>query len=207
MKHVSVACFLAVSLCLAPGAADCAAADRSGEAGASSSNISSRVEKTDAGGRTLIEEIIVDASVGAVWDAYTTAEGWRGWAAPVAQVDLRPGGTIRTHYGPDAKIDDPGTIVLHIVNLVPRRILTLRADPQDNWPEAMKRDAEHLMNIIVFDALPDHRTRITSYGVGYGAAPEYDKLLGFVSKANRGLYEKLIAYLEAERDTNSSDNR
>jgi len=164
------------------------------------SKISSRVEKTHAGGRTLIEEIVVDAPVAAVWDAYTTAEGWMAWAAPVAEVDLRPGGTIQTHYGPEAEIGDPGTIVLHIVNYVPRRILTLQADSQDNWPEAMKQDADHLMNVIVFDALSDHRTRISSYGVGYGAAPEYDEMLAFFSKANRGLYEKLTAYLEAEQD-------
>ena len=154
----------------------------------------------------MIEEIIVDAPLGAVWDAYTTAEGWMSWAAPVAEVDLRPGGRIRTHYGADSKIGDPGTIVLHIVNYVPQRILTLRAELQDNWPEVMKHDADHLMNVIVFDALSDRRTRISSYGVGYGAAPEYDEMLVFFSEANRGLYEKLIAYLEAERDSNDSDN-
>jgi len=54
------------------------------------------------------------------------------------------------------------------------------------------------MNIIVFDSLPDHRTRITSYGVGYGASPEYDELLAFFVGANKGLYEKLIEYVEAE---------
>ena len=149
---------------------------------------------------------MVDAPVDAVWAAYTTAEGWRGWAAPAAQVDLRPGGTIRTHYGPDAKIGDPGTIVLHIVNYVPQRILTLRAEQQDNWPEAMKRDADHLMNVIVFDAVSDRRPRISSYGVGYGAAPEYDEMLGFFSNANRGLYEKLIAHLKAERDSKDSNS-
>lgn len=187
---------VAIAICLAllPTAR---AADRPSEPGPPS-RIVSTVETTPTGGRTMIEEVLIDAAVDEVWAAYTTAEGWTGWAASAAEVDLRPGGTIKTHYGAQAEIGDPGTIVLHIVNFVPRRLLTLQAELQDNWPEVMKGDAEHLMNVIVFDALSGDRTRIRSYGVGYGAAPEYDEMLGFFAKANRGLYEKLIAYLEDE---------
>lgn len=190
MKRIVLLCVLATSICFAEGPAPPEPVERPA--------ISSRVETTEAGGRTLIEELVVEAPVSEVWDAYTTREGWTSWAAPKAEVDLRPGGTIRTHYAPGAEIGDPGTIVLHIVNYVPRRILTLRADPQENWPEAMKRDADHLMNVIVFEPLSDSRTRLTSYGVGYGAAPEYDQLLGFFAEANKGLYGKLIEYVEAD---------
>jgi len=198
MKLISTMLALALTSLTAQGAPRPGVADRPSETLDPSSRISSRVEKNASGGRTVIEQVLVEAPVATVWDAYATSEGWMAWAAPVAEVDLRAGGSIRTNYDASAKIGDPGTNVLHIVNFVPRRILTLRAELGDNWPEVMKHDAEHLMNIIVFDALPDDRTRITSYGVGYGASPEYEKLLGFFVEANKGLYERLIGYVEAE---------
>lgn len=158
--------------------------------------ISHRVETNSAGERTLIEEVYVDAPVARVWRAYTTSAGMQAWGAPVVEVDLRAGGTIKSNYDPAAKIGDPGTNTLHIVNWVPERLLTLRADLTDNWPEVMRKDAGKLMNIVVFEALGPERTKIESYGVGYGDAPEYEQLLGFFAEANAGLYRRLKQALE-----------
>lgn len=163
-------------------------------------DIYSHVQTLPTGERILIERVLINAPVADVWAAYTTADGYAAWAAPIAEVDLRVGGTIRTNYAPGARIGDPGTNTLHIVNYVPNRLLTLRADLSTNWPEVMKEDADHLTNVIVFDPVDDRSTRIESYGIGYGAGsgfgPEYEKLLGFFAKANRGLYEKLKTHLE-----------
>ena len=162
-------------------------------------DITSRVVATEAGERILIEEVQVEASVGAVWRSYTTNDGWTGWASPLAEIDLRVGGTIRTHYTIGATIGDPGTNVLHIVNYVPERVLTLQAEVGHNWPEIMKEDAQHLMNVIVFEAQGENRTRILSYGVGYRDTPAYEELLGFFVPANEGLYRNLKAFLEDGR--------
>ncbi len=157
--------------------------------------ISSRILETAVGERVLAQEIRIQAPVAEVWDCYVTEEGWTAWASPVAQVDLRCGGTIRTHYRADAEIGDPGTNVLHIVNYVPQKVLTLRAELQDNWPEVMKQDEGHLMNVIVFEPAGEN-TVLRSYGVGYRDGAAYQGLLGFFRSANEGLYRKLIAYAE-----------
>ena len=160
------------------------------------STIQSRVVPTDAGNLVLIQEVEIRAPVSEVWAAYTTEEGWSAWAAPVVEIDLRPGGAIRTNYDPDAGIGDEGTNTLRILNYVPQRLLTLQAELDPNWPEVMKADAEHLMNVIVFESLDDERTRILSYGVGYRSTPEMSELLEFFIPANEGLFEALQAYLE-----------
>ena len=49
MNRFSVVCVLAISLCVAQGVTGSTAADCPDEAGVSSSSISSRVEKTEAG--------------------------------------------------------------------------------------------------------------------------------------------------------------
>lgn len=160
--------------------------------------IKSHIVKTDSGGLILVQEVVVEAPIGEVWRAYTTSDGWMAWASPLAEIDLRAGGTIRTHYGADAKIGDPGTNTLHIVNYVPERVLTLRAEMSERWPDVMKEDEGRLMNVIVFEAQSAATTRIESYGVGYRDLPAYDDLMKFFIPANEGLFKKLKEYLEGE---------
>jgi len=158
--------------------------------------IQSRVDVLPTGERILVEQIVIEAPLADVWSAYTTEEGYTAWAAPKARIDLRVGGKILTQYGADAEIGDPGTNTLHIVNYVPERVLTLRAEIADNWPEVMKQDGERLTNVILFEALSPTRTKVESYGVGYGSSPEYEKLLQFFLSANKSLYSELKRQLE-----------
>ena len=46
----------------------------------------------------------IEAPVAQVWAAVATSEGFRTWAAPVAQVDLRQGGMIEASYSMQARI-------------------------------------------------------------------------------------------------------
>ena len=154
----------------------------------------SQVLRTDANELILIQEVLFEAPIADVWRAYTTAEGWTAWASPKAEIDLRVGGTIRTAY--QGEIGGSNTNTLHIVNYVPEKLLTLKAELNSNWPAIMQEDAERLSNVILFDETTDGVTRIQSYGIGYTDAPEYDQLMGFFIKANESLYESLRAYLE-----------
>ncbi|MEM7311287.1 MAG: SRPBCC domain-containing protein [Planctomycetota bacterium] len=158
--------------------------------------IQSRVDVLETGERIVVEEVLIDAPLSEVWRAYTTEEGYTAWAAPKARIDLRVGGTILTQYAPDAEIGDAGTNTLHILNYVPERLLTLKAEVADNWPEVMKQDGDKLTNVILFEALSPTQTKVESYGVGYGTSPEYEQLLTFFLKANRQLYGELKRHLE-----------
>lgn len=156
----------------------------------------SEIVKTEAGEMVLVQSVAIEAPVAAVWAAYTTDDGWMAWASPLAEIDLRAGGTIKTHYGSDAKIGDAGTNTLHIVNYVPERVLTLRAELSDRWPDVMKEDDGKLMNVIVFESVGENRTNVSSYGVGYRDLPAYEKLMEFFIPANEELLRKLKTHLE-----------
>ncbi len=158
--------------------------------------ITSKVTKTAAGDRVLVQTALLDASLEAVWHAYTTAKGYTAWAVPVAEIDLKLGGQMRTHYTPSAKIGADGTNTLTIVNYVPQRLLTLRAEPAATWPAYLKRDADRLSNVILFDKVGESRTRVTSYGIGYRDSPEYNSVLEFFGKANVTLLQHLKRYVE-----------
>ena len=107
-------------------------------------------------------------------------------------------GTIQTHYDAAAKIGDPGTNTLHIVNYVPERVLTLRAELSPRWPDVMRADQERLMNVIVFEPVSKKKTRIRSYGVGYSDLPAYDELMTFFISGNETLFQVLLDHLEAK---------
>lgn len=154
----------------------------------------SQISRTDANELILEQEVSFAAPVENVWRAYTTAEGWTAWASPKAEIDLRVGGTIRTAY--EGEIGDSSTNTLHIINYVPNRLLSLRADVSSSWPEIMQEDAEKLSNVILFEEIADGVTRVQSFGIGYTDAPEYDQLMKFFIKANESLYENLRIYLE-----------
>ena len=184
---------LGALLCCAPLLASVAAptqADR----------VTSEIRRTEVGERILVHELELEASVEEVWKAYTTDAGWMAWAAPAAAVDLRVGGTIRTAYE-GVTLGEEGTNTLHILNYVPREVLTLKADIGANWPEVLKQDGERLSNVILFDELGSERTRVRSYGIGYGDSAEYEELLQFFLRANEGLLKGLKRYVETGERT------
>jgi uncharacterized protein YndB with AHSA1/START domain len=144
----------------------------------------------------LLQELRIQAPVSKVWQAYTTDDGWKSWASPVVKIDLRNGGSIKTHYVEGAKIGDAGTNTLNIINYVPERVLTLQAELSINWPDIMQEDAENLMNVIIFESIDESTTKIMSYGVGYKDTSAYRDLMAFFIPANESLLEKLRKNLE-----------
>lgn len=160
------------------------------------SAIKSTVKTEPNGDVFLIQEVTINASVKKVWDAYTTADGWQGWATPVASVDLNIGGTIRTNYRKDGKTTDDDAIVLHIINYVPERVLTLQAELAPHFPAALTEREKQMYNLITFHSLGENKSKIVSYGIGYKDTPEMQKLLKFFVSGNEQTYERLIKYVE-----------
>jgi len=144
----------------------------------------------------LIQEFTVNVPIDSVWNAYTTKKGWESWAVSIAEIDFKVNGLIQTNYNKDGKIGDESTITLHILNYVPRRIITLQAEITKNFPEFMKEDEKDLYNVILFEELDVSETKVTSFGIGYKNNKKYKSLMQFFVKGNTQSYLNLISYLE-----------
>ena len=143
--------------------------------------------KTD---RSILRwECDIDASLDDAWAAFTTKEGIESWMVPIAEVDLRVGGTIKTNYDKKAGIGGPGTIVHHILSLEPKRMISSRFDAPENAPAV--KIAEKSWGITYFDAMGPSQTRITLVSCGYGEGPEWDKARAFFEKGNAWTLDKL----------------
>lgn len=158
--------------------------------------IISTIDSTKTPELTLIQEFTVKVSIDSVWNAYTTKVGWENWAAPIAEIDFKVNGTIKTNYNKSGKIGDESTITLHVRNYVPERLLTLQAELTDNFPDFMKEDEQDLYNVILFEEVDPHETKVISYGIGYKNDDKYMSLMKYFIKGNEQSYMNLISYLE-----------
>jgi len=158
--------------------------------------IMSQVDSTYTPEVVLIQEVRISVPIEKVWVAYTTKQGWESWAVPMAEVNWKVGGLIRTRYDTKGKIGEAGTIVNHIVNYVPMRLITLQAELSPHFPEFMQKDAKDFYNVIVFNKIDDYHTKVESFGIGYKDTEEYHSLMKFFIPANEQSYINLINYLE-----------
>lgn len=127
------------------------------------------------GDRVLQLSIVVNATPAQVWDAFTTAEGYRAWVAPAAAVDLRIGGDIEASYDPAAKIGGPDNIRNRIVAYVPQRLLSFR---NVQAPKALPHRElfGEIVTTLEIEDLGAGRSRVSLTAVGYGPGEGFDVL-------------------------------
>jgi uncharacterized protein YndB with AHSA1/START domain len=126
----------------------------------------------------------LDAPVERVWEVFTTAEGWKLLGVAHAEVDLRVGGKIRTHYEPGGTLGDPKTIESTILAFEPLRMLAFRATKAPAGfpfpPEALERT----WSVVALEGVGGGRTRVLIRGFGYGEDDASQRMRAFFEQGN-----------------------
>jgi len=161
----------------------------------------STIDSSHTNNLILKQSFVVNVSIDSVWNAYTTKKGWESWATSIAEIDLKVNGLIRTNYDKNGKIGDDSTITLHIINYIPKTMITLQAELTKNFPEFMKADEKDLFNMILFEEISPSKTKVVSYGIGYKNNEKYMSLMKFFIQGNEQSYLNLISYLETGQPT------
>ncbi len=130
-----------------------------------------------------------------MWAAFVTKEGQESWNVAHAEVDLKVGGKMRTHYDPKGVIGDPGTIEQTILAFEPNQLLAVQVTGSPaNFP--FKEAVRKMWTVVHFEDAGPGRTRLRVVGVGYGDDDESRKLKAFFAKGN----EYTIKMLQAKFD-------
>lgn len=137
-----------------------------------------------------VTEGFINAAPAEVWRIFTTAEGYKQTGAAQAEVDLRIGGTIRSHYDPKGQLGDAKTIVNEILAYEPERMLALRIKqaPADfAWPEAIT----DTWTVIYLTPAGDNMTQVRIIGLGYTDSAQSQAMRKFFAEGNRTTLEHI----------------
>ena len=143
------------------------------------------------GTRTMSLSIEVPAAAADVWTALTTSDGWRSWAAPVAQVDFRLGGIIETSYSPGAVAGAPGNIRNEILAFVPQRMFAIRnvqAPPRTAFDVPT---FQSLHTVILVEPVAPTLTRVSVIQPGYRTGEPWDTVYTHFAWGNAWTLEQL----------------
>jgi uncharacterized protein YndB with AHSA1/START domain len=138
----------------------------------------------------LVTEGTIAAPVDAVWAAFTTKEGQESWNVAHAEIDLRIGGLMRTHYDAAGRIGDPNTIENTVLSFEPQRMLTIQVKkPPEKFPykDAIKK----MWTVLYFEDAGPSLTRLRIVGLGYGDDEESKKLRSFFDRGNSYTLKRL----------------
>jgi len=147
---------------------------------------------TQYGDKVLQLSIIVPATVKEVWKLFTTDEGLKKWIAPVAKIDMKIGGSIRTNYDSNKTVDDSSSIKLDIINYIQYEMLTLKVNLNNSFPAEAKKEDKNLQEILQFVKVGEHETKIISTMVGWGQGSNWDKAYSFFEKGNVWTYKEIL---------------
>jgi hypothetical protein len=143
------------------------------------------------GTRTLQQSIeLPGTSLEQAWGAFTTSEGFRTWAAPIAAVDFRLGGIIEASYDPARAIGSPGNIRNEIVAFVPLRMLAFRNRETPPNPPFDAPTFQSLHTVVWFEPA-GAATRITIAQPGYRAGEPWDTVYRHFERGNGWSLEQL----------------
>ena len=150
----------------------------------------SKRRQSKASASELVTEGMIEGPVDAVWAALATKEGQESWNVAHAEIDLKIGGKMRTHYDATGRIGDPDTIENTILCFEPNRMLSIQVtNPPAKFP--FKNAIKNMWTVIYFENAEPSRTWLRIIGVGYGDDEESRKLRGFFDKGNAYTLKKL----------------
>ncbi len=148
---------------------------------------------------TLVHEAIIDAPVADVWAAFTQEQHITQWMVPMAEVDFRIGGTLRTNYNADGAIGDENTIEHTFLAFEHERMLAMQVTKSPaGFP--FRDEVKHMWSVMYFDPITSDRTRLRIVGIGYGTGGNWDRMRAFFEQGNEWSLQQLKAYLSQQPD-------
>lgn len=143
------------------------------------------------GEKILCHEVIVNARVNEVWDAWTTTEGVKSWCTPVAEIELKIGGKWYTNYAVGAKIGDPGSIYNSVLGYLPMEMLSLKIKLNESFPETVRKQDENLSYILRFHELSNNQVKVIGSMIGWKQGKEWDEAYEKFDWGNTYTFEQL----------------
>jgi uncharacterized protein YndB with AHSA1/START domain len=143
--------------------------------------------------RAIDKDVLIDASVDRVWEAWTTRAGIVGFFSPDAEIDARVDGAFHIFMDPYAETGMKGADTMRYLALQPRTMLSFTW----NAPPSLPRIREQRTVVILRFEERGAQTRLTMHQVGWGSidgvdGQEWDATFDYFDRA----WDKVLGNLQ-----------
>lgn len=130
--------------------------------------------------RFIFGDVVVDASLDAVWQAWTTESGVRSFFAPACNIDLQPDGRYEILFDLAAEPGKRGGEGLRVMAIQPGKMLAFTWNAPPSLPE-VRGQRTHV--ILRFFSSGDNQTRVTLHHDGWGEGGQWDDAFEYFENA------------------------
>ena len=146
----------------------------------------------------LVADAVIDAPPSRVWRAFTVPAEMEKWMVAHAEMDLRVGGLMRTHYSKDGVLGDPNTIENRILAYDPERMYSIKVEKFPvNFP--FKMAVKDMWTVVYFEPVEGGKTKVTVRGLGFNETEESQKMRAFFKAGNQYTLDELKKYVESNK--------
>jgi uncharacterized protein YndB with AHSA1/START domain len=140
--------------------------------------------QTAAMERAIEKEVLVDATVDQVWEAWTTRAGIVGFFAPDAEIDPRVDGAFHIFMNPYAETGMKGADTMRFLAIQPKTMLSF----DWNAPPSLPATRQQRTFVILRLEPRGDQTRLTLFHAGWGSpdgadGKEWDATYQYFDKA------------------------
>jgi uncharacterized protein YndB with AHSA1/START domain len=129
--------------------------------------------------RQIYVEVVINAPLEQVWEAWTTEQGIKSFLAPDCKIDLRPDGAYEIYFNPGAPPGLRGGDGLRVLAVQPMQMLSFTWNAPPSLPEVRPQRTHVLLR---FYADGEQQTRLTFRHDGWGTGGEWDKAFEYFQR-------------------------
>ncbi len=148
--------------------------------------------------RKLVKEVVVNAPVDELWNAWTTAEGVTSFFAPKAKIELQVGGAYEVFFDVSAPQGMRGSEECRVLSFLPREMLSFEWNAP---PSFGKLRGQKTRVVIEFDEVAAGWTRVKLTHLGWGEGDDWDGVYDYFDQAWSGVLASLKQTLETPAET------
>lgn len=135
--------------------------------------------------KIITGEVIVNANIEKVWEAWTTEEGIKTFFAPDCHIELKVDGLYEMYFDTDAKIGTRGSEGMRILAIQPYKILSFTWSAPPHLKEIRK---QRTYVVVRFEEIDNKSTKVTLINGGYGVGGEWEEAYDYFV----GAWKKIV---------------
>lgn len=130
--------------------------------------------------RSIFGEVIVQANLEEVWNAWTTEDGVKSFLAPDCIIDLQPDGLFEIYFEPSSPAGERGGEGLRVMAVQPMQMFSFTWNAPPHLRE-VRRQRTHV--IVRFYPAAEKHTRVTLCHDGWGTGSQWDQAFEYFQRA------------------------